>query len=1723
MSKFCPNINHPDFKKLEELAPLGAYSLFNKHQGDYDAIFKELNYNESLLENSFLATINDQLNTLPVEVFSNEDKQVILEFAKNNYENPVLIFKGLDGKKNLKGNKFSTHSIEGFSWGSYSYKDALTYARETGNMSITIVEGDNKVRVKAPKGTKLSQKIQVEEDLIKTSNSDLVELDTIDGSTKDVQVVFKTVPGNFLIKDNKLEKVSEENTVIKKDTLEKVLESSEDFQNYTNNSVSNLKQSLSIEEFENLTDNASIIGLEIKDDLSGFSVKNLSNKEKLSALTNRIIKLTNNEDKVFVISKQEFLNKFPKYKSVEGLRSVVTNDGKIFIFENASEEIQLEEVLHPVILNLAVNDKVKFNLFLKEVKELYPELVKEITENIVYKNQSQLQINNEIVTQGLVKILLEEQPIENKSFYNKILDFIEKMFKKLMGNFYYEYAGYYSKTPSILLFAETVKNKDSKIEILDGLELFSANANKDITEKAYKVLSDYLEKRKKPKGLIQELRISNPDSIVLKNLNRKIESKSTKNIGKASIDAYLTEIQKDFFAETVGIYNIMFDRNSKNLERSKLRENFKGSVPEIMFLEANLQNLILSFNNDLEASNELIEGYSFNLQTANALLESVIKARNEITSNIVASETLNAQELENLGEIVDESGNVVNNNTNSFFAKITSGFESNSVIVQAAQKIFWKLKDRILNRHQEYLEDDSSLISFIKRKGYSKQKSNELFDKIVDKEDKNSQGQVHRIISKTTKNYRDKIKELLEIKSKNFDLIDFLRKSLTPEIGNITGVAGLIDNNYFTNKSIEEVDNIDAAIVNITDDATKKKKIAEQLGIKEPKKKNSKSNSTYNTNLNLILNFYENVKANNGKYVINGETYQSYIHYILSLNETDFLAKRDEIELITGRFFKIKYNIRKGIDVYNIADNKHNSTNNYRDSKFKNIEQDAELLDFYNAYINSRKALREKIRFITYVDLYSIPNIPRQESRLEGESLASYIKRVPSKILNSIANPVKINKSDSPLGIGLKLREPSYTYYIENRSYDVEHLEEMDSYNHINYYESKKVEGKLVLLHKTLEAHNMSKRDPNDKSFANIINKNDVQLDQLKAIEYEFYGIKNLDEDPEKTFTLKTDEKAKNKAVENIKNLQKETVDSLLATIEPTSIAQGFSRNSTPVKRLIALPQDIKEKLLNGLFIMLYENPEMLGDANLFDSIYSDVQIRKMYFESNVGIEDTINEDTLKDFLYFIDKSKSTILKDKKTVKDILIDYTSSVDRFNNTNFDKNLSMNKFLDKAINLTRTVALGFHPLGGVYELLQGEHALFSEASGEKNFTAKDVKNAQARVMKSIKSSAERETLSKMLEFFRYEDNLVTETDKKEKSIIPSFVPKIFKNPFQSYEYASFIINSSFVLSILNSDKSKISYNGVEYTYSDIFKLTKDGVLIDKDELNPKLAPTEEERLKREDLIQNVKVKVYNIIKANRDRNKNLDPTYGSKSYLRALLTFKDAWFGEGLTARWSEKRYSIAKGEYVEGIYRSVPKVLYTKKVFIDPISGKEVSKDVKDWKRLGKAILAYSFMGSVLKEFSTNTKNELALDELTEYGLKKTLFEAQVAGFWTLLSVILVNALAVLDDDDEEESMTKTALYMALNLSNRSSRDLTTYFSPISITSFFKDTSPVMSFMTNVYKLGKAGVLSATGDAYIYDDTEREQLRVWSELKKVIPLLSKINSYSRFVVNEVTYE
>ena len=71
MSTFCPNINHPDFIKLESDFPLEAYSLFNKYQGDINAIYENLGLNTSEIN-----TIEPGLENFKQFIQTNREKAV---------------------------------------------------------------------------------------------------------------------------------------------------------------------------------------------------------------------------------------------------------------------------------------------------------------------------------------------------------------------------------------------------------------------------------------------------------------------------------------------------------------------------------------------------------------------------------------------------------------------------------------------------------------------------------------------------------------------------------------------------------------------------------------------------------------------------------------------------------------------------------------------------------------------------------------------------------------------------------------------------------------------------------------------------------------------------------------------------------------------------------------------------------------------------------------------------------------------------------------------------------------------------------------------------------------------------------------------------------------------------------------------------------------------------------------------------------------------------------------------------------------------------------------------------------------------------------------------------------------------------------------------------------------------------------------------------------------
>lgn len=143
--------------------------------------------------NNYINIIENQLNNLPENSITKEQINEIINYSKQ-FEKPILVFKGLDGKRTASGKLISVHNIENAIWGSQSYKDSLTYARITNRVAIFVVEGNNNETVKAPANTGFSTIRKVEEDLINNSKADIVFLDTKDGTTKDKHVVIKYKP-----------------------------------------------------------------------------------------------------------------------------------------------------------------------------------------------------------------------------------------------------------------------------------------------------------------------------------------------------------------------------------------------------------------------------------------------------------------------------------------------------------------------------------------------------------------------------------------------------------------------------------------------------------------------------------------------------------------------------------------------------------------------------------------------------------------------------------------------------------------------------------------------------------------------------------------------------------------------------------------------------------------------------------------------------------------------------------------------------------------------------------------------------------------------------------------------------------------------------------------------------------------------------------------------------------------------------------------------------------------------------------------------------------------------------------------------------------------------------------------------------------------------------------------------------------------------------------------
>ncbi len=181
----CPNKNLKAWKDLvSSVGENKAQLLWNEYEGNVPANFY------SSHKKTELDKIKSILDSFPFNTIDPSQKEYILKEA-SKLISPLLLFKGMDGKTNLKGKKFSAHSIENTSWMSASLKDALTYARNTGEIFIFLVDNSNSETVKADGKTKVSDIEKVESELIRNSKAKVVHLDRLDSTTKEKHVVVK--------------------------------------------------------------------------------------------------------------------------------------------------------------------------------------------------------------------------------------------------------------------------------------------------------------------------------------------------------------------------------------------------------------------------------------------------------------------------------------------------------------------------------------------------------------------------------------------------------------------------------------------------------------------------------------------------------------------------------------------------------------------------------------------------------------------------------------------------------------------------------------------------------------------------------------------------------------------------------------------------------------------------------------------------------------------------------------------------------------------------------------------------------------------------------------------------------------------------------------------------------------------------------------------------------------------------------------------------------------------------------------------------------------------------------------------------------------------------------------------------------------------------------------------------------------------------------------------
>lgn len=137
----------------------------------------------------------------------------------DNAKDPVVLYRGLGGKKNAQGEKLTVHpDVKGTFY--YDNRDLANHFSRGEGVETIIADGTRET-VSAPPDTPISKLREVETKLINDSKADIVYLETVDARGKETQVIVKNPDVLKSVKpkeEPKLKNVKEEKTEVAAET-----------------------------------------------------------------------------------------------------------------------------------------------------------------------------------------------------------------------------------------------------------------------------------------------------------------------------------------------------------------------------------------------------------------------------------------------------------------------------------------------------------------------------------------------------------------------------------------------------------------------------------------------------------------------------------------------------------------------------------------------------------------------------------------------------------------------------------------------------------------------------------------------------------------------------------------------------------------------------------------------------------------------------------------------------------------------------------------------------------------------------------------------------------------------------------------------------------------------------------------------------------------------------------------------------------------------------------------------------------------------------------------------------------------------------------------------------------------------------------------------------------------------------------------------------------------